>query len=230
MKFKSPVYTQVSGSVGGLTYASNAGGMYCRGRGIPTQPNTPAQQNVKNVFGILSTAWRDTLSQAQREAWTLYAENSPVTSRLGDPLILSGQQMFLRCNTPRVVAGVARVDDGPVAFGLSDLGDVTYTAPNDGESVMTFDVTAGGPWIGTDDSFLIVQQGRPQSVTRNFFKGPWQVCGTIEGNTAVPITGTQTVPEAFPFSIGQKVFTRICVSLADGRLSSAPIAGQIVNP
>ena len=40
MLFKSAAFTQASGSVGGLTFAHNRGGMYTRARSIPVNPKT----------------------------------------------------------------------------------------------------------------------------------------------------------------------------------------------
>ena len=50
MKFTSQVYTQASGSVGGLTYSHNRSGMYTRARSTPTDPASTLQLERRSNF------------------------------------------------------------------------------------------------------------------------------------------------------------------------------------
>jgi len=43
MKFKSPILSQASGSIAGITFSHNRGGMYVRARAVPTNPGSPQQ-------------------------------------------------------------------------------------------------------------------------------------------------------------------------------------------
>jgi hypothetical protein len=194
--------------------------MYARARGLPTNPNTAAQQAVRNAISELATAWSQTLTTAQRDAWLTYAVNVPVTDSLGDPLTLSGQQMYIRSNVPRLRAGLARVDDGPVIMQMASLNTVSLTvAASGGNVVVEFDDEQD--WVDEDDGGLIIQLSRQMSPVINYFAGPYRFAELIEGDSITPPTSPDTVanPYGDVYAIDNKVAARITLSRADGRLS-----------
>lgn len=219
MKFKPVLGSELSGSIGGITASHNLGGAYFRNRVIPTNPNSPQQQIVRSLVGQLTSLWLNTLTAGQRAAWDLYAGNVPLLDALGEPINVSGLNMYVRSNTPRVQAGGARVDDAPTTFNLGDYTAVTLT--NLTEAGQTFDVgfTVGDDWVSEDDAYLLLYNSRPQNASINYFKGPYRLCGRVDGNSGVPPTSPATQGSQFPFVTGQRVFVRAQVSRVDGRLS-----------
>lgn len=219
----SPVIAQASGSIAGITFSHNRGGLYIRKKNTPTDPNTGFQAIVRGIVADLSNAWVNVLTQAQRDAWDLYAENVTVLSKIGTQIKLSGINHYLRSNTPRLQAGGPRVDDGPLIFDTGSFSPVAFTgitASND----FSIAFTEADEWVNEDDAFMIVYGSRPQNLSINFFKGPFRLNGTIAGDATTPPTSPQTVTNAFPFSPNQKLFGRFQVSRADGRLSNAQIS------
>lgn len=224
MKFRSQVYTAVSGSIGGLTYAHNSGGMYTRGRATPTNPNSAAQQAARNAFGSLATAWRG-LSQAVRDTWTAWAVANPVTDAFGDPLTLSGQQMYNRLNQPRVRAGEATVSTPPASMGMSPLAPLalSFSTP---DVELAFDST--DPWANADGGFLFIQTGIVVARSINFYAGPWRYLSSVAGDTATPPTSpesdtTNAFGQVYSFFSGNRQFYRVCASDSEGRLSTVQI-------
>ena len=114
MKFKSLIFSEMSGSVGGLTFSHNNGGLYVRARAIPTNPGSPQQDVVRAAFGALVAAWTELLSEAEREAWRVYAANTPLLGPLGDVRNVTGMNMYLRCNTLRSAFGFPVQDAAPI--------------------------------------------------------------------------------------------------------------------
>jgi len=220
MKFKSPVYTQVSGSIGGLTYAHNKGGLYARARSIPVNPNSNEQRAVRNGFSSLVTEWTEGLTAAQRDAWSVYATNVPKTDTLGDPLQLSGQQWYIGANTPRLQAGLARVDDGPTIFDRGVIDETLSVAVDEAsqEITVTYDDTLA--WADEDGSAMLVYASRPVNPTINYFRGPFRLAGSIAGDSVTPPTSPGTIAVPFPVVEDQRVFVEIAFTRADGRLSS----------
>lgn len=217
MKFKSALVTQVSGSIGGMVGSHNKGGMYFRARSIPTNPQTPAQVAARNALTSVVDAWTN-LTEVQRSAWAIYAQNVPVTNKLGDSIQLSGQQHYVRTNTARIRAGLVRVDGAPVIFDLGDPGALTAGVAT-AAAAYTFDVLIGGApaWAADATAFLIGLTSRHQNPSINFFKGPYQFANTVPGN-AVPITNALlTAP--FIGALDNKVFVECRVAQPDGRLS-----------
>lgn len=235
MKFKSPVYTQASGSIGGLTYGHTRGVMYTRGRGVPTNPNTGSQQLARSALSSMSSQWA-TLSTSDQDGWTAYAAGTPLTNALGDPLTLTGQQMFVRCNTPRLRNGKALVTTPPLTLGVPTFTPMvpTITAAVPGDISLAF--TATDDWATEVGGYAFVQSGPAISPGRRYFKGPFFGVGSIAGALVAPTSpatfqmenDANTPPTEYQADIGQLVFLRIVVSRADGRLSYEQIVSTIV--
>lgn len=219
MKFKSSLLAQASGSVGGSTYSHNKGGMYIRNRSIPTNPNTTYQQAIRSIVGQLTDLWLTTLTAAQRAAWDAYAAAVPILDSLGESRAVTGLNMYVRSNTPRLQAALPRVDDGPT---IQNLGD--YTAPaiaSVAAAADTADVsfTNTDDWANEDDAALLAYFSRPKSASINFFKGPYRYADKVDGDSVTPPTSPATIALPFPVEVGHRVFGRLQVSRADGRLS-----------
>lgn len=93
-----PTVAAISGSIGGTVYSRNRGGMYIRNRAIPTDPNTSFQQNVRAILATQSQGWADR-TNAEREAWRIWASQNPITNALGNAIILSGHQAYVKLNS-----------------------------------------------------------------------------------------------------------------------------------
>ena len=226
MLFKSPIFASASGSIGGTTFSRNRGGMYTRDRAVPVNPNSTNQQAVRSAMAQLTSAWSNVLTATQRAEWDLYAANVPLINPLGDPVNVTGLNMYVRSNVPRIRAGATRVDDGPTNFTLADLAPITLTATALGAQLsIAFDDTAA--WCDEDDAHLIVQDSIPKQETINFYKAPFNFAGTIDGDATTAPTSPVVVTSNHAFSTGQKMFVRGILTRADGRLSVAQIVSDV---
>lgn len=235
MKFKSEVLTQASGSIGGVTYSHNSGGLYRRARSIPTNPNSSAQLSVRTFFSNASIRWREVLSEAQRAAWSAYANVSPVTNVFGDSLTLSGQQMYIRCNTVRLRGGASFVDDGPVLTGLIDLAEVTMIT-DVGTPAIVPNFDTNDSWVDEDGGGLVIQTSRVLSPAVNFFRSPFRFLATVDGDSTTPPTGGTSIASlnAFgqnmgDFNAGRVMYYRVCAYGEDGRISDAQIIRNVLE-
>jgi len=197
--------SNISGSIGGTTYARNRGGAYARNRTVGLNPKTPAQFGVRLAFGGLAQAWSDELTPANRSAWDSYAEATPIVNRLGQERTLSGINMFVRGNSLNAAVGVARVDQGPSdpgvgsAFGLGVSIDVAE---------QTLDVTSIGGIVNypAHGRGLYIQMSRPQRAGVNFFAGPFlAIYGELQTD---PMVLPTDIPLPFEVQEGQTVFIR----------------------
>ena len=222
------LFTQISGSFGGLTGSHNRGGLYIRARTIPTDPGSLAQVFLRNIFGDLSNKWQTLLTTLQRTAWETYAANVPITGPLGDPLQLTGQQQYVRSNTGRVQAGLPRVDDGPTVFALGELSPVAITVAAGGADISVAYEDADG-WVNEDDGALIILAAREQAQTVNFFKGPYRSIDPVLGEVLMPPTSPASRSTPFDVTAGQNYFGRYRVTRADGRLSAAQRIAALVT-
>lgn len=236
MKFKSPVYSQVSGSIGGLTYAHTAGTMYARARSTPVNPNTTRQLGVRGAVTALAARWNQVLTQAQRDGWIAYAAASPITNKLGDPLTLSGQQMYIRCNAIRAQVTAWTSDfTTPVVFALVDDAPTTPGLAVGISSMAAFGVTAGVIGFSAnlaapmaDDGDLVVQIGQLVSGGRSYYRGPYQLgftAAVASAATSAVATPDTADPEVYWAGVvpsaGDFVAWRGRIIYDDGRIGPA---------
>lgn len=228
MLFKSPVFSQASGSVAGNTYSRNKGGMYVRSRSLVVTPKTAAQQGAQNAIKTLSSRWQ-TITAAQRLAWTIYAQNVPMLNKLGESRIIPPLSMYVRSNSPRLqaIGASAIIDAGPTTFSLAVLTTPVPSVVNPAAVSITF--TNTDLWATTTGGFLIIQISKPVSPTRVFPKARFSVAAHIVGLTATPPTSPFTFTSPYVFVAGQQVWFRFRASTADGRLSSPQLVSAIVT-
>lgn len=172
MKISGGLIGEISGSFGGITGSHNRGGQYLRRRAIPTNPNSTRQQAVRSAFGGLVQAFASTLTDGQREGWREFATYTPRTNSLGEPLVLTAQQAFISCNTPRLQAGLTMVADAPLenttGAGVLNTTPMEFLA---GALQVSGDMAdAAG-----DDGDLLLYWGIHQNASRKFYKGPYQL-------------------------------------------------------
>ncbi len=226
MLFKSAILTQASGSIGGMTASHNKGGMYFRARTIPTDPNTSFQAAVRVIMASLVARWSSVATQEQRDAWELYASLVSVTNPLGDPIFVSGLNMFVRTNLPYVQGGGVIIFDAPTTFNLTDVGPASFVAAG---ALNTITVTYNSAeWGIIDGGMLLIYQGRPQNATINFFKGPWRLGAVVDGDTAVPPVSPEIFTSQFALAAGQKLWLQLRAVTPDGRSSAKTVLGPVI--
>lgn len=228
MLFKSPVFSQASGSVAGVVYSRNAGGMYVRSRAKPINPNTDAQQVVRDAMRTLVNNWQNVLSAPNREAWNTYAFNTPTLNKLGEATHKTGQNMYIRGNIPRLQAGLSQAVTAPVVFNVGEFAPLTTFTADASADTISLPFADDDEWAAEEGSAMLVYMGRPQNATRTFGKGPYQLLTAIMGDQPTPPTSPAVVASLFPLDIGQRVFLKIRVTRADGRLSGEQTISNIV--
>lgn len=228
MLFKSPLLSQASGSVAGSVFSHNKGGMYMRARTTPVNPNTDAQQSVRDSMRVLVDAWTNTLTQTERDSWNLYAFNTPLLNKLGDPTKRTGQNMFVRSNLPRLHAAMPVIETAPVTFDLGSFTPLTGFTADASADTFTFNFGTTDPWANAAGGVMFIYQSRPVNPTVLFFKGPWQLGSIIEGDPTPP-TSPHTFNSLFGMTTGQRVYLKVRVGQADGRLSEPQIISALVT-
>jgi hypothetical protein len=130
---------EARGRMAGLVYNTWHGISYVKAHSGPNQPNTAAQLAARARLVTIGAAWRD-LTQVQRDAWTTYAAAHPESDWTGNPLRLTGQNWYIRCNVQLDRMGQSAISDPPavaapdaitgwaVAKTVNDL-TVAWTAP-----------------------------------------------------------------------------------------------------
>jgi len=207
------------GSIGGQTASRNRFGNYLRARITPVNPQSSRQNVVRAIIQLLSQAWSNILTQAQRDAWEVYASNIVRQNKLGAQIFLTGFNHYIRSNTPILQALDTRVDIGPVNLSLPP-GDplMIGTVDEAGQQIsVAFDDTFD--WVDQDDGHMFLYMSEPKRAGTNFIGGPFRFAGAIDGDSTTPPTSPTVISVPFPVAESQVVVVRARISEEDGRLS-----------
>lgn len=98
--------------LGGHVYSKNRGGNYVRTNIIPTNPNTPAQQQARGRFALASSGWK-ALTEEQRKQWSDFAGDNKYSDLFGDSRTLSANAAFVRSTVNILTSGIT-TNAGPV--------------------------------------------------------------------------------------------------------------------
>lgn len=226
--FKSATFTQISGSIGGMTFTRNRGGMIARARAIPVNPSTPAQNIIRASMALFAARFSSVLTQVQRDAWDVYSENTPLTGPTGDPRNVGGMGMYIRTNVPRAQMVLPGVDDAPIIFNVGSFTPVNAPTATAVSDLIGFTFTNTDEWANEDDAAMAVYGARPHNPGVNYFTGPYQFAGTILGDAITPPTSPASITNPFVINVGQRLHWRVVVSRADGRLSATQLQTAIV--
>jgi len=217
------------GSIGGTVFSRTRSGAIARNRTTPVDPQSSLQTAVRAIMGQVRDAYFNTLTTAQKSAWTQYADNVEMTNRLGETIKLTGYNMFCRSNIPRLQAGLSIVSDGPTNFTLAEQDGsaaVSVTASTKAVS-LAFDDTLG--WLDETGGALLLYESAPQGPDVNYFKGPYRYLGKVEGDDTTPPTTPAAFTSSFEMAADQKQFFQMRILRADGRLSEPFRVSDIIG-
>ena len=231
MKFTpGPIGADFSGSIGSTTASRNRFGPYLRTKAIPVNPNTTRQQTVRTLFATLVSLWNDTLTQVQRDAWDLWADNTTILGKDGSPINITGQNAYIRFNVIRLQIGQGRVDAAPLIFNngnpVTSFEATEDAAPGVielafGGLAMANDVLISGG--ASDAGEVAVYLGGPVNPSRTFFKGPYQLSSILAVSAALAQVDWDTLLTAMTqdiaVAVGQFRSVRFRIVYDDGRLS-----------
>jgi len=91
----SPIVTDISGSVGGLTFQRNKFGNTLRSKPLPLHSETPAQYNIRQKITSIQQAWQ-ALTDAQRLQWDRFIDFSGQSINADRAIKLSGHALYLK--------------------------------------------------------------------------------------------------------------------------------------
>lgn len=158
--FKSSVFSEIRGSIGGTTYARNKSGLYARNRSVPVNPNTLKQSMVRSQFNMAAAEFSN-LPAADILAWNQFAQGYPAINKLGDPYTPTGKQVFMLSALNLMSIGLAPITSppagSPVIPGL-DLSANTTDSTVVANAVTVLEVNSLIREVGTD---VVVLQATP---------------------------------------------------------------------
>ena len=113
MKLKfGAIVTDGRGKIGGHVASKNRAGAYLRTKVTPTNPNTVAQVQARNILASLSQLWQ-TLTEDQRSGWNNAVKEWGTTDIFGDIKNPSGINLFVKLNANLMSVGFPQLWDAP---------------------------------------------------------------------------------------------------------------------
>ena len=146
---------EAAGQLGNaLVFSKWKGRPYARRYTIPANPDTAAQQTVRNSFQWLQRTW-PFLPSATRASWTLYADNSRFTERNGWTKI---NQPLLRSETDLTNILLSTAAGGGIASG-----GATFTAASQAITIAITAPTLPSGWSIVAAHSCAIEDGNPQT-------------------------------------------------------------------
>jgi len=161
---------EVRRKVGNLIYSRNQGGAYTKAYAVPTNPNTTFQQDARFRFFTVQNLW-GSITEAQRQAWIAAAPDWPIMDNIGNMIVLSGYDLFMRLNLNLSIIGAATIDTPVPQQPIPALTEFGFNADllNGIMNVVT-DVTA----IPADHT-LVIALTAAMPATQNYIKDKLRV-------------------------------------------------------
>lgn len=217
-----PLLTATSGSVGDVTHGRNQFGSWTRSREIPTDPATPNQLFLRQGMIFYTDRWANTLTLPERLSWTLYANNVPLTGRLGRRNFIGGLPHYIRTNVCRwqvTAPPLIGVDTAPDLFDLGPFTPITHAVCNLIDQTIVIFITPTDEWAAELGSAALIWLSTIKPDTIRFHKGPYTLFAVIRGNPSPLPTQVQTFPVPATAGPNEHYFLRGRVTRLDGRLS-----------
>jgi len=204
----SHLFTQIVGSVNGITYFHNRYASICaRARVVPVDPRTFPQQTVRARMSAAVSRWQ-ALAADQRLSWETYAAGTPWLNSLGQDTRLTGFNMYIAvCLAVLRINPTADMDLLKTAYclpGMFILPDFYFTfpaAPNTG-----FILNFSNPHA-TDSMRIGVHMSTAQNTSVNFWKGPYHA--PSYKSTAAIAPGFGLAVNYLGLTAGKRYFMRI---------------------
>jgi len=89
--------TELKGKIGGTVFQSGRYGFQARNKPQAFRNPSVTQSHIRGVILTISKNWR-TLTQAERDSWDAVAPSWPAVDAFGNPMLLTGYNVFCKCN------------------------------------------------------------------------------------------------------------------------------------
>ena len=208
--------------VNGHVLSKNRYGPYIRTKVTPVNPQTDAQQTVRNRLATNSQAWRG-LTEAERQSWIDGSANFPFTDIFGNTKTLSGQALYVSLNNNLALTGNSPNASCPSPEAIPAIESIALTA------------AAGTPAVSlaysipdaTSDFQLIVFATPNVTPGKSFVKNLFRYTAQVSSDTASPLVLTTAWQALFGAPVeGDKIFVR--AFLIDTNTGQAGIPLQTV--
>jgi len=191
----SPAISDMRGSVGASTFTRSRAGNIIRTKIKPCEQQSNAHTQARAYLSILTDAWANTLTDAQRIAWNDLANQTTLVNALGRTHQPTGRDLFLRVNIP-VTSDHPLIDTAPdtALYPIVPLSMRHYTGPDR----LRVQSIGNNPCLL--DTLLMLWYSNPIKTTINTQPKTWNFSGIYVywATNAVDTSITITTPSFYP--------------------------------
>lgn len=207
-------------AMGGMVFSKNQFGAYARQKVSPVQPRSIKQTLARMLLQDLATRWANTLTTAQRAGWIALASSNPVTDVFGDSQILTGLQIYVRCNRNLMKAGQDYRANPPANQDVDALTALTVAASVAAQSItLTFT-----PTPLEADHKMMYWATPPLSHGRAYHENFYKFLGASAAALASPSDiGALWVNRYGAFQLGQQIGVKVRLVNVDTGAESAAL-------
>jgi hypothetical protein len=132
------IVSEIRGKIASTVFTKNKAGASIRNRVTPINRRSSNQTAVRQRLASLSAQWRG-LTEAERTSWNAAGASFPQTDNLGQTIFLTGEQIFVRCNSNLILTGNSQITSAPTptSFDVLSFTSLTVTA-DDGVVSLAF--------------------------------------------------------------------------------------------
>lgn len=191
------------GKIGGQVASKNRSGAYMRNKVTPVNPQSTAQNAVRNTLSTLSQGWR-ALTQNQRDAWDGAVANFASTNIFGDIINPTGKNLYTALNANLASVGEAAISTPPT---LAEVVGIAVGAITVAVGAGTYSAVFTG-----DDPSMIYQIWATASVSpgKSFVKNLYRQIGFVAGGAGSPLDFSADYLAKYGAAIeSQKVFFKM---------------------
>lgn len=156
------IVSEIRNKIAATVYSKNGAGAVIRNRVTPINRRSAGQTNARQILASYASGWRG-ITQSQRDAWNAAASNFPQTDSLGQTVILTGEQLYVRLNANLTLTGGTPITSPPIptSFAVLTPGAVTLSA-----AAFTVAFTPDPVPTGFN---LVIRATAPRSAGKSFF-------------------------------------------------------------
>jgi len=215
---------EARGALAGTVFSRNTYGAYMRSKVSPVNPNTTAQQGVRQFLTTVAQSWAG-LSDNERLGWNTAAVNFSRTNIFGDSVPLTGFGLYTRLNRNLQEIGEALITAAPFIETITGIESLTLTATAATLSLAFAPdpVPAGHTWI--------LYATPTMNAGKKFVKSEFRKIATIPAAQVSPFdlfAAWQTVFGGSPIS-GGRIFVKVVpVLISNGQRGTELQASDIV--
>lgn len=217
-----PIVTDIRGKVGDVIFSRNRGGSYAKG--VSTKDWTPSTDRgeAQDTLELVATAWRDTLTAAQRQAWRDFGGRHPMPDAWGTSRLTDGYYWYTRINFPWAREYTALHYTSPPPSGPLPAPIYTGRASSDNIAIaLTWSLPNYNPWPGPVNLWVYAGKCVPTSV--NYYAAPWRYAKRLWCNS-LPGPEQWVDPWPFPITDGYNTMVKVVAQVtATGEISKPGI-------